>query len=187
MKKFSFRGFGKTIVFIDATNIIYSLRSLGWKIDYKKLQKYFKRRVNLIDIYFYSAYAKEAKSQRGLFEMLSRKGFILRTKPLKYIKQKGKIIKIKGDIDVELAVDMIDLLRKYNTVILMSGDSDFTALVNYIKGKGKKVIIISTKYHVAHELIEAADKYFNLRDFKRFWELKKKVSKSKNPAKRGSG
>lgn len=117
MKRLSFRRYGRIVVFIDATNIIYSLRSLGWKIDYKRVQQFFKRRAKLVDIYFYSAYAKESKSQRGLFEMLSRKGFILRTKLFKYIKKKGKIVKIKGDVDIELAVDMIDLLRKYDTAI----------------------------------------------------------------------
>jgi len=69
------RQYGRIAVFIDVANVIYSLRDLGWRIDYKKLQKYFKNNVKLVDIYFYYSTKKENNGQADLLEMLARKGF----------------------------------------------------------------------------------------------------------------
>lgn len=168
----NWRSYGKIIVFIDAANVIYSMRSLGWKLAYKKLHKYFGKNSNLMGIYFYSAYSKTSVAQQGLFEMLSRIGFIMRTKELKYIKSRNKIVMVKGNVDVEMTVDMIDLLRKYDTAVLLSGDSDFAPLVNYVKGKKKKVVVISTRGHISKELRDVADKLLYLNSFRRYWELK---------------
>ena len=148
------------------------MRSLGWRLAYKKLHKYFQKNANLVDMYFYSAYSKTSTSQQGLFEMLSRIGFVMRTKELKYIKHRGKIVMVKGNVDVELTIDMIDLVRKYDTTVLFSGDSDFAPLVNYVHGKKKKVIVVSTRGHISRELRDAADSFLYLGMFRRHWELK---------------
>lgn len=56
--------------------------------------------------------------------------------------------------------------------LLMSGDSDFVSLVNLLRGNGKKVIIVSTRWHVAKDLIQAANHYFDINKFKAVWKLK---------------
>lgn len=172
MKKINFKKYGRLVIFIDAANVIYSLRSLKWKIDYKKLQRYFQKYFNLVDIYFYFAYRKESGGQRNLLEMLSRKGFKLRIKEVKFIKVNRNTVIMKGNCDVELTIDMIALLRKYDTAVLMSGDSDFAALVKFVQKRGKKVIVISTRGHISKELIENADKFIYFNKFKRNWEMK---------------
>lgn len=87
-------------------------------------------------------------------------------------------------MDIEIAIDMFESLKKFDTAVLLSGDSDFAPLLDWLHTKGKKAVIVSTKYHVAKELIKASNLYINLRDLRSKWEL----VKSKNPAKRrGSG
>jgi Protein of unknown function DUF88. len=76
---------GKVAVFIDAANIIHCYKDTKWKIDLKKLKKYFESKCKLVGIYYYSAYFEESTCQQSFFEMLSRKGFILRMKKIRKI------------------------------------------------------------------------------------------------------
>ena len=172
MKKLvNFTKFGRIAVFIDSANVVYSLKDLGWKIDYKKFKKYFQRKSKLYGIYFYSSYVDDSEKQRSLFEMLSRIGFIVRSKELKYIKQKDGTILKKGNLDVELTIDAITGLKRYDTAIILSGDSDFAALVNFLKGKKKKVVVISTRGHISKELIVASDLFLYFNQFRKDWEM----------------
>lgn len=164
--------YGRIAVFIDVANVIYSLRDLGWKIDYKKLQQYFKKNCKLVDIYFYYSTDKENTSQANLLEMLARKGFKMVVKEVKVIKLKNGGNLYKGNCDVELTIDMIDNLATYDTAILLSGDSDFTALIKYLQKNSKKVLTVSTRNHVAKEIIESSDQFMLFNWFKEDWELK---------------
>ncbi len=163
--------YGRIAVFVDVANVIYCLRDLGWRIDYKKLQQYFKKNSKLVDIYFYYSTDKENKGQANLLEMLARKGFKMIVKEVKVIRQKDGSSLYKGNCDVELTIDMIDNLATYDTAILLSGDSDFTALIKYLQKHGKKVVAISTRNHIAREIIEASDQFMWFNWFKEDWKL----------------
>jgi len=104
--------------------------------------------------------------------MLADRGFTLRTKPVKYIKSRKGMI-LKGNLDVELTLDMSQLTNKYDCAILLSGDSDFEALVRFVRSKGKQVIVISSRWHIAKELIQAAHVYIPLEKLRKDWERKK--------------
>lgn len=160
---------GKTAVFIDAANILYSQKSLGWEIDYKKLYYFFQKNCQLIFINFYYANVSENEGQKKFFQMLKDTGFFIRTKPVKYIKTPKGIIK-KGNLDVELTFDTLTKINKFNTYILLSGDSDFEIILNYLRKKDKKVIVMSTKGHISIELIKSCDKYFDFKKFKNFFK-----------------
>lgn len=162
---------GRVVVFIDVANIIYSLRDLGWRMDYKKLQQYFKKHCRLIDIYFYYSTHKDNPGQANLLEMLARKGFKLVVKEVKVIKINRQERIYKGSCDVELTIDMIDTMPAYDTAILMSGDSDFAAVIKYVQKHDKKVIVISTRNHIAREIIEVSDRYMWLQWFRDDWRL----------------
>lgn len=168
------------MVFIDAANVIYSLRDLGWKIDYKRFQEFFRTKSKLVDIYFYTAFFNTDVGRKNMLEMLSRKGFKIRSKEVKSIKTSGGIMH-KANCDVELTMDAMTLYPHFDTAILLTGDGDFVPLVKFLKSKVKKVIIISTRGHVARELVESSDAFLYFDVFKREWELK-----SKNPHKAGS-
>lgn len=151
----------KAAVFIDAANVIYSQRTLKWQIDFKKLMDYFKTNYQLDNVYFYFAYLKDNKKQQGFFKKLRKWGYKIRTKEVKLIRQSDGTILKKGNLDVELTIDAVKDLKFYSTAILMSGDSDFHALVRYWQYSERKVVVISSKGHVSFELLKAADKYIN--------------------------
>ncbi|HOX54627.1 MAG TPA: NYN domain-containing protein [Candidatus Omnitrophota bacterium] len=162
---------GKVAVFIDAANIIHCYEDTGWKIDLKKLKVYFENKCTLIGIYYYSAFFEESTTQKSFFEMLSRKGYILRVKKIRKITNDDGTITLKGNCDTDIVVDAVSIMKNYDTAVIMSGDSDFISLVNLLKGQKKKVVIISFRGHVAKDLIAAANYYVDIGKFKTYWEL----------------
>ena len=173
---------GAVAISIDAANVIYSLRDLGWRMDYKRLKRFFDLHAQLASIYFYAAYFEGDDGRNNLFEMLSRKGFILRTKAVKTIRTKTGILH-KANCDVELTMDAMTAHADFDAAVLMSGDSDFVPLVKFLQSQGKQVVVISTRGHVARELVDAADYYGHFGQFQEQWQ---QSTQPKNPAKRGS-
>lgn len=161
IKRIIYRQSTKAAVFIDAANVIYSQRTLKWQIDFKKLMDYFRNNYQLDKVYFYFAYIKNDLRQQGFFNKLRQWGYKIRTKEVKLIRQMDGNVMKKGNLDVELTIDAVKDLKFYSTAILMSGDSDFHALIKYLQNKNKKVVVISSKGHVSLELLKAADKYIN--------------------------
>lgn len=155
----------KVAVFIDAANILYSQIDLGWQVDYKKLIKYFGKLGELVFAGFYYGVVEKNEGQKRFLEMLADRGYTLRTKPVKFIKTKQGIIK-KGNLDVEIAFDMLKKQNEFDVCILMSGDSDFEVILEEMKSLKKTVIIYSMRGHVAKELIRVADKYVPLEKIK---------------------
>lgn len=170
IKKIIYRKSTKAAVFIDAANVIYSQRTLKWQIDFKKLMDYFEDNYKLDNVYFYFAYLRDNKKQQEFFNKLRQWGYKIRTKEVKLIKQSDGTIMKKGNLDVELTIDAVSDLRFYSTAILMSGDSDFHALVRFLQKRDKKVVVISSKGHVSFELLKAADKYINFNNLREFVE-----------------
>jgi len=154
---------GKVCVFIDAANLFYAQHTLGWKISYEKLMRYFKNECGKeTKCFVYVAYDESKQSERKFLDMLDITGYILRTKAIKKIRIKADHYKHKGSLDMELAFEMVDLSDKYDTAILMSGDSDFSVPIDRIKKKGNWIIVMSTRGRISRELLERA-KYIDLR------------------------
>lgn len=159
---------GTTYVFIDAANISKSVEAIEYKVNYRKLRRFFEKQCRLKFIGFYTV-AFEKKEHQDFLTALRAKRFTVISKPLKIIWDKRKSTNIhKANFDVEIAVDAIDWHENYNTIILFSGDSDFNYLIRRLKEKGKRAIVISTKNHIAKELVGSCDKYFDILSFKEF-------------------
>lgn len=151
-------------VFIDASNLWEAQKTKGKFFDLSKLQNYLKTRYQAteIKVYYYTAYPAEGTrtystgSKHRFYTFLKKGlGFEVRKKPLKQLRSitsAGEVIEEKGNMDVEMAIDVVNLINKYDTAILFSGDSDFLALVNYIKNKHKKVHIFSSRNNVSTEM-----------------------------------
>jgi len=163
---------GKVLVIIDAANLESSVKDLGWWIDYIKLRKLFGE--NLIEIRNYCVH-HGTENQNKFFTFLKNNGFTLITKPLKIIKledvERGDIR--KANFDVEIAVDVMEMIDKFETLVLFSGDSDFNYLLRNLKKRNKNIIVVSTKYHIAKELIESCDKYIDIKKLRMEVERKK--------------
>lgn len=165
---------GKVYIFIDAANIFYTQRTLGWKISYGKLRQYFKEECgeNLGLMFVYTAYDSDRPQQKKFLDMLEINRYIVRTKEVKRIRVAKGIYEWKGDFDVELSMDVIDNLQKFETAVLLSGDSDFAPVVKRMKDNNKRIIVMSAKHHISRELIHLTDKYINLKKLRDRIELK---------------
>lgn len=164
---------GNILVAIDAANLESAVKSLGWWIDYIKLKNLFDKK-RLIEIRNYCVH-HGTTDQNNFFSFLKKQGYILITKPLKVIKhkdiEKGDLR--KANFDVEIAIDVIRMVDKFDTLVLFSGDSDFDYLIRILKGQGKKVIVVSTKYHISKELISNSNKYIDLRKIRSLIQRKR--------------
>jgi len=168
-------------VFIDASNVWNAVKSARKFIEYKNLKNYFKKSFNAgkVEIYYYDAYPKDGTRDYNLdgkhrfFTYLKKGlGFIVRKKELKrisIISENGESIIEKGNMDVEMTIDAIHNMSKYDIAVLFSGDADFLALVSYIRNGGKKVYIYSSKDNISHELRTGSDGYCDLKDINEFW------------------
>ena len=165
---------GKTVVFIDASNIYHSQKQLGWNIDLRKLYQTLHAELNCFRLFYYLAYDPENIGQKKFIDFLEIVGYAVRKKPIKFIKddrvERGGYY--KGNFDVELTVDALDNRDRYDSVILFSGDSDFEALVKYLKKHKKRCIVVSTKGHISIELIKQA-KFIDLKKLRGILELRK--------------
>ena len=156
---------GRVYVFVDAANILYSQQTLRWRVDYEKLKKYFESECDLRAIYFYTGRVGENHKQNSFIQKLEGIGYIVKAKEVKRIKVSKNAYEWKGNLDVELTIDVLGNINKFDTLILMSGDSDFAPLLDAVKAQHKRVLVMSTKGHVAKELLDRA-KYINLKKLK---------------------
>lgn len=165
---------GKILVIIDAANLESSVKSLGWWIDYIKLRNLFNDN-KLIKIRNYCVH-HGTNNQDNFFAFLKKSGFMLITKPLKIIKmediEKGDLR--KANFDVEIAVDVMEIIDKFDTLVLFSGDSDFNYLIKKLRAKNKRVVVISTKYHISRELVASSNKYIDLKKLRGWIERNNK-------------
>lgn len=152
---------GRVFVFIDAANILYSQKTLGWRIDYQKFKNYLTEECDLQKLFFYTGRVGDNIKQRKFLEKLHRMGYVIRTKEVKRIKIAPNEYILKGNLDGELIIDALTQKDAYDTCILVSGDSDFASLLDELKRNHKRVLVVSTKGHIAKELLERA-KYINL-------------------------
>ena len=158
----------KTSIFIDAANVFYSQKTLRWRVDYEKFLNFFKKRTNFRKAYFYSAVISTHKKQKRFFAALNKIGYEVITREVKVIKdRRKKVIVQKGNFDVKLAIDLVLKAKEFDTAVLVSGDSDFEPAVEYLRGIGKKVIVVSSRGHISRELAKAGDVYLPLEKIKK--------------------
>lgn len=157
---------GKVCVFIDVENVFYSQHSLGWRISYQKLMIYLKKECrDDVKCFAYTGIDENNTKQKKFLDMLDINGYIVRTKVVKKIHRTDGSYRWKSNLDVELALEMCELKEKYDTMILISGDSDFGIALDKVREAGKNAIVMSTRGRVAKELLERA-KYIDLQKLK---------------------
>ena len=183
-------------VFIDASNVWSVVKSKKQFIEYKNIKKYFSKKFNTDDIkiFYYDSYPENGTREYSLegkhkFYTYLKKGlgFVVRKKPLKRINTAidglGEIIKEKGNMDVEITIDAVHYLNKYNGAVFFTGDCDFLALVTYIRNASKKVYIYSTTDNISRELRTGGDGYVDIKKIDEIWgkELKHRVINKNSP------
>ena len=158
----------KIALFIDGANLYATAKSLGFDVDYKRLLREFQSRGNLLRAFYYTAVIEdqEYSSIRPLIDWLDYNGYTVVTKATKeFVDQTGRR-KVKGNMDIELAVDAMELASHIDHMVLFSGDGDFRSLVESVQRRGVRVTVVSTistqPPMVADELRRQADVFLDI-------------------------
>jgi uncharacterized LabA/DUF88 family protein len=158
----------KIALFIDGANLYATAKSLGFDIDYKRLLREFQSRGNFLRAFYYTAVIEdqEYSSIRPLIDWLDYNGYTVVTKATKeFVDQTGRR-KVKGNMDIELAVDAMEIAEHIDQMVLFSGDGDFRSLVEAMQRRGVRVIVVSTistqPPMVADELRRQADQFIDI-------------------------
>ena len=157
---------------IDGANLYAATKALGFDIDYKLLRQEFMRRGKLLRALYYTALLEneEYSPIRPLVDWLHYKGFAIVTKPAKeYTDSQGRR-RVKGNMDIELTVDAMELAPHVDHIVLFSGDGDFRPLVESLQRQGVRVSVVSTIHSqppmIADELRRQTDNFIELDELK---------------------
>jgi uncharacterized LabA/DUF88 family protein len=157
-------------IFIDGANLYGAARSLGFDIDYKLLLKWAASKGRLVRAFYYTALIEDQEYSpiRPLVDWLDYNGYTMVTKPTKEFTDASGRRKIKGNMDIELAIDVMEMAEHVQHIMLFSGDGDFRRLVEAVQRKGVRVTVVSTVRSqppmVADELRRQADHFLELQD-----------------------
>lgn len=160
----------KIALFIDGANLYATAKTLGFDIDYKSLLKEFEGKGYLLRTLYYTALVEdqEYSSIRPLIDWLDYNGYHVVTKPAKEFFDAQGRRKVKGNMDIELAVDAMELSDTVDHFVLFSGDGDFRKLVEALQRRGRKVSVVSTLQTqppmIADDLRRQADHFIDLAD-----------------------
>src|ERR1700759_4055685 len=136
----------KLALFIDGANLYGAAKGLGFDIDYKRLLELFARKGVLVRPFYYTgvAEAQEFSPLRPLVDWLDYNGFAVVTKPLKEFTDAAGRRRVKGNMDIELAIDVMEMADQVDHIVIFSGDGDFRRLVEAAQRKGRRVSVVST-------------------------------------------
>ncbi len=158
----------KIALFIDGANLYAASKMLGFDIDYRKLLKAFQKRGYLLRAYYYTALVEdqEYSSIRPLIDWLDYNGYKVVTKAAKEFTDSTGRRKVKGNMDIELTVDAMQLTDTVDHFVIFSGDGDFRSLVEALQRKGRKVSVVSTlttqPAMISDDLRRQADHFIDL-------------------------
>ncbi|MEX0694710.1 MAG: NYN domain-containing protein [Rhodospirillales bacterium] len=163
----------RVALFIDGSNLYAAARALGFDIDYKRLLDVFQKDGRLIRAFYYTALMEDQEYSpiRPLVDWLDYNGYTMVTKPTKEFTDSAGRRKIKGNMDIELAIDVMEMAPHLDHIVLFSGDGDFRRLVEAVQRKGVRVTVVSTIESqppmIADELRRQADTFIELSDIQK--------------------
>jgi uncharacterized LabA/DUF88 family protein len=162
----------KLALFIDGANLYGAAKGLQFDIDYRRLLELFARKGVLVRAFYYTAVAEDQEFSplRPLVDWLDYNGFSVVTKPLKEFTDAQGRRRVKGNMDIELAIDVMEMSSQVDHIVIFSGDGDFRRLVEAVQHKGRRVSVVSTirtqPPMVSDDLRRQADNFIELEDLK---------------------
>jgi uncharacterized LabA/DUF88 family protein len=157
-------------LFVDGANLYYATRALGFEMDFAAMLRFFGSSTYLVRACYYTALieTEDYSPLRPLTDWLAYNGWRVVTKPAKEQADPTGRRRIKGNMDIELAVDMMELAPHLDHAVLVSGDGDFRRVVEAVQRLGVKVTVVSTMESqppmIADELRRQADAFLELAD-----------------------
>ncbi len=166
----------KTALFIDGANLFATARALEFDIDYRKMLNIFKIRCQLVRAFYYTALVEDENFSpiRPLVDWLDYNGYTMVVKNAKIYGDNNSPDKrrVRAHIDMDCAIDMMELADKIDHAVLFSGDGDFHRLITAMQRKGVRVSVVSTvktnPMMIADELRRAADNFIDLADIAKY-------------------
>jgi uncharacterized LabA/DUF88 family protein len=140
----------KVSIFVDGNNVFFTQKCMGWFFDPKKLLSLLVRNRELVGCFWYTAIQHE-EDQRGFRQALVEMGFTIRTKILKQYLRGGEVI-TKGNLDIEMAIDLLLTREQFDMAILLTGDGDFSSAIKVLQERGIEVLVVSTKKMISKDL-----------------------------------
>jgi uncharacterized LabA/DUF88 family protein len=163
---------GRTALLIDGANLHATAKALGFDIDFKRLLREHQSRGTLLRALYYTAVIEdqEYSSLRPLIDWLEYNGYTVVTKAAREFTDASGRRRIKGNIDIELAVDAMELAAHTDEIVLFSGDGDFRPMVEAVQRRGVRVTVVSTTSSqppmIADELRRQADVFIDLAELR---------------------
>lgn len=154
------RASDRVALFIDGANTDGAARSAGYFLDFRRARDYFLAHATFYAAFYYVAdFTASDPLQQRFFDFLSHSGYIVRRRPVKVIHDQdtGERI-IKGNLDTEIVLDLLNTVDNYDVAFLFSGDSDFERAVDLLRSRGKRVFVVSARASLSRELAYIADK-----------------------------
>jgi len=150
--------------FIDSNNVYVSVRNQGWSIDYAKFRDYLESELGVTKAYIFIGYIEGSEA---IYDSLKEAGFEMIYRPTLEYKVDGET-QTKGNVDVELVMQVMKEIDDYDKAVIVSGDGDFYALIKHLKEKGKlKKLIIPDKRKFSTLLKEFEVDTINLTDLEK--------------------
>ncbi len=155
-------------VFIDGANLYATAKALGFDIDYRRLLGLFAAKGRLLRAFYYTAVVEEQEYSplRPLVDWLDYNGFTVVTKPAKEFTDQTGRRRIQSNMDIEVAIDMLEVSDRVDHVVLFSGDGEFRRLVERVQRRGVRVSVVSSiktqPAMVSDELRRQADNFVDL-------------------------
>lgn len=162
----------KIALFIDGANLYATAKALGFDVDYRRLLKEFQARGYLVRAFYYTTLVEsdEYSSIRPLVDWLDYNGYTVVTKPAREFTDAMGRRRIKGNMDIELTIDALELSSKVDEIYIMSGDGDFRPLVEALQRRGVRVAVVSTVVSqppmVSDELRRQCDEFIDIANLK---------------------
>jgi uncharacterized protein (TIGR00288 family) len=164
----------RVLCLIDGGNLYHAAYKKKLNIDFAQFIAWFKEHTQKkFQAYYYSAFDPEDDKQTEFMEGLKKVGYKMHLKPIRKV---AKDV-IKGNLDVELTVDAIRLKRAYDILLLVSGDGDFTYLLQYLEKTGRETMVLGIAGFVSFELHNEADNYYFFDRIRPVWKTPRKASK----------
>lgn len=169
--------YGYFAIFVEGSNFYHTIRDLKLHVDYKRLLEYFVARGTLVKATYYTTLLDSGQAPDWLIRLvawLSHNGYSVVTKKARHVRrhtldEEGKscwVSEVKGDLDIELVVDVLDLVPLCDTIILITGDGNFLPLVKAVQRTGCRVVVVSSEKtrdsSIADEMRRQADDYIDL-------------------------
>jgi uncharacterized LabA/DUF88 family protein len=159
----------RVALFVDGANMDGACRSAGYFVDYLKARKFVVAEGIFVAGYYYIAdFTASDPMQLRFMDFLAHAGFIVRRRPVKVIRdaETGERI-IKGNLDTEIVLDMLNTVDNYDVAFLLSGDSDFERAIDLLRSRGKRVYVLTSRSSLSREVMYVADKpIFYVEDFR---------------------